>query len=106
MHPFKSHHFSDEESSDGSMEEETNEADVKVWLLIARRSCVKKCDALSSFKFFVNLCQALKGDSILQIIMGTIKKVRDKYGMKFTEAVDYAVDKKKTANLQQGRECE
>ena len=61
------------------------------------------CNALSSFKFFVQLCQALKHDRTLRIIMDTIKKGREKYGMKLKEAVDYAVDKKKQLIYNTGR---
>ena len=88
---------SDDESNDSSLEDsdEQNEDVEKVWRLIAHRSCVKNCDALSSFKFFVKLCQTLKQDQTLRMIMKTIKNARDKYGMKFKEAVDYAVNKKK-----------
>ena len=50
----------DDENSESSVEEEENEDAQKVWLLIAKRSCITNCDALSSFKFFVKLCQALK----------------------------------------------
>ena len=82
------------ESSEEDSDQENEDAD-KVWLLIAQRSCFTNCDALSSFKFFVKLCQALKQDRVLRIIMKTIQTAKDKYGMKFKEAVDYSVDKQK-----------
>ena len=87
----------DEENSESSEEDsdQENEDADKVWLLIAKRSCITNCDALSSFKFFVKLCQALKQDRVLRIIMKTIQTAKEKYGMKFKEAVDYSVDKQK-----------
>ena len=85
----------DDDNDSESSEEEESEDGEKVWLLIAKRSCINGCNALSSFKFFVQICQALKHDRTLRIIMDTIKKGREKYGMKLKEAVDYAVDKKK-----------
>lgn len=85
----------DGEDSDSSIEDEANEDSEKVWGLIARRSCVKNCDVLSSFNFFVKLCRALKEDRTLRTIMKTIQNARDKYGMKLKEAVDYSVNKKK-----------
>ena len=56
---------------------------------------MKKVDVVSTFKFFIKLRRALKHDRTLNMIMQGIQRVRDIYGMKFTEAVKYIVNKRK-----------
>ena len=46
----------DDDNDSESSEEEESEDGEKVWLLIAKRSCINGCNVLSTFKFFVQLC--------------------------------------------------
>ena len=74
---------------------EEKETIKKVWRMIGYRSCMKKVDVLSSFKFFIKLHRALKHDRTLQMIMQGVQRVRDEYCMEFNEAVAYIVNKRK-----------
>ena len=43
----------------------------------------------------IQTCRALKSDDTAQAIMETLKRAKEDDGMKFSEALDYANDKRK-----------
>lgn len=78
----------DEESSD-------DEPEVNVWYVVLEDAETHDISVLESFKRNVIFCRSLERDETYQAVLNTMDKVKDVEEMKFSEALDYAVDKRK-----------
>ena len=79
----------DEVSSDD------DEPEVNVWNVILDEARDANIDLLESFKRNVMFCRSLKRDETYQAVLKTLEKAKDDEEMQFSEALDYAVDKRK-----------
>ena len=80
---------SDEVSSDD------DEPEINVWNTILNEARDSNISVLESFKQNVMFCRSLRRDETYQAVLKTLEKAKDDEEMDFSEALDYAVDKRK-----------
>ena len=80
---------SDAESSDD------DEPGIDVWSTILDEARGSNISVLESFKQNVMFCRSLRRDETYQAVLKTLEKAKDDEEMDFSEALDYAVDKRK-----------
>ena len=88
---------SDTESDNSDTEDSSkNELEIDIWNVIDQEaSTYEDGDLSEAVKMYILLCRSLKKDSTVQAIMETLRKAKEEHNMHFTEALDYAVDKRK-----------
>ena len=90
---------SESETEDSSDEE----GEVDVWETINataekdadEHECELEESITESMKTSINICRSLKRDDTVKAIMETLKRAQEDDNMKFSEALDYAIDKRK-----------
>ena len=89
---------SDEDSSDEDSSDEDDE--VNIWASIHKCADGLEGDELkeqlmNSMKLYISLCRSLKKDNTARIILKTLKQAQDDDEMKYSEALEHAIDKRK-----------
>ena len=86
------------ESFDGGNDEvysDDDEPGIDVWNTILDEARGSNISVLESFKQNVMFCRSLRRDETYQAVLKTLEKAKDDEEMDFSEALDYAVDKRK-----------
>ena len=93
---------SDEEDTDNeagqeSMDESSDEDEVcvDVWGVIKAGAVAYGGNILESYKCTVLFCKSMDNDETHTKVMETLESAQDNDGMKFQEALEYAVNKRK-----------
>ena len=91
----------DTESDTESTEDSSDDDDeVDVWATIDKNADGLEGDELKeqlmeSMKTYINLCRSLKKDSTARAILKALKRAQDDDEMKYSEALDHAIDRRK-----------
>ena len=86
------------EALDGGNDEVSSDDDepqFNVWTTILDEARDSNISVLESFKQNVMFCRSLRRDETYQAVLKTLEKAKDDEEMDFSEALDYAVDKRK-----------
>ena len=88
----------DDSSETSETEDNTDDEDVdehEIWLTMKEESGQLDMNIVDFYKAKVLFCRELKRNRIHQAIMETLNRARNEEDMSFSEALSYAVDKRK-----------
>ena len=92
----------DSESDTESTEDSSDDDDDGIGIWESIDQCVGGLEGdelkeylMQSMKLYINLCRNLKKDNTARAILKELKRAQDDDEMKYTEALDHAIDKRK-----------
>ena len=85
----------DASDRDDEVSSDDDEPEVNVWNVILDEARDADISVLESFRRNVTFCRSLKRDETYRAVLKTLERAKDEEEMKFSEALDYAVDKRK-----------
>ena len=85
----------DASDRDDEVSSDDDEPEVNVWNVILDEARDGDISVLESFRRNVMFCRSLKRDETYRAVLKTLERAKDEEEMKFSEALDYAVDKRK-----------